>query len=114
MFLSGVRGFCAARQDTHFSVEVSAGKIAFIDLAGAPENELMVAISTSSSEETYLVTPVPMSLILPRGISSCITLKQRIFAHLDLDHVPESIQAGGRDALSLGIYAVDRGCVGSS
>ena len=88
-----------------------AGKISLVDLSGASENELMAALSASSFNSTYLVTPVPMYLTLTQGISSCTALKERIFPHLDLDHIPESIQAGGYDALSLGIYAIERGCM---
>ncbi|KAF8558667.1 hypothetical protein OG21DRAFT_1404685 [Imleria badia] len=86
------------------------GKISFVDLSGAPQNELMAALSAQSSNSTYLVTPVPMYSMLPQGISSCMVLKKHISPHLDLDHIPESILAG-HDALSLGIYAVERGCI---
>lgn len=93
-----------------------SGNLSFVDLSGASLNELVAALSAQSFNSTYLVTPVPMYLMLPQGISSCITLKTHIFPHLDLDHIPESIQAGSYDALRLGIYAVERGCidVGSS
>lgn len=99
------------RQDAQISADVKSGKISLVDLSGTSENELMAALSASSYNSTYLVTPVPMYLTLTQGISSCTALERRIFPHLDLDHVPESTQAGGYDALSLGIYAVERGCM---
>ena len=108
------RGVCDRfiwRQESQMSPDVMSGKISFMDLSGAPQNELMAVLTAPSFNSTYLVTPIPMYLTLPQGISSCITLKKRVFPHLDLDHIPETIQAGGYDALSLGIYAVERSCI---
>ena len=112
--LGCLRGVCdssAWRQGTQISADVMAGKTSFVDFSGAPQNELMAVLTAPSFNSTYLVTPIPMYLTLPQGISSCITLKRRVFPHLDLDHIPETIQAGGYDALSLGIYAVERSCI---
>lgn len=91
-----------------------SGKISIVDLSGASQNELTAALSVLAFDWTYLVTPVPMYLTLPQGVSLCMTLKKRISPHLDLDHIPESVQAGGYDGLGLGIYVVDRGCVGNA
>lgn len=113
-YLSGVCDSSIRCQDTQFPADVMSEKISIVDLAGAPRNELMTALSASSFNWTYLVTPVPMYLTLHQDISSCITLKKRIFPHLDIDHIPESIHAGWHDGLSLGIYVVDRGCVGNA
>ena len=93
------------------SVEAASGKFYFTDLSGARQSELMAALSAPSFRSTYLVTPVSMYLMLPQRISSCMVLKQRIFPHLDLDHIPESVQAGPHDGLSLGIYDIERNCI---
>lgn len=101
-------------RDTQFSVDVMSGRISIVDLSGAPQNELTTVLSALSFDRTYLVTPVAMYLTLPRDVSSCIALQKRIFPHLDLDHIPESIQVGWYDGLSLGIYVIDWGCVAST
>ncbi|KAF9238069.1 glycosyltransferase family 22 protein [Melanogaster broomeanus] len=92
--------------------DVLSGNISLTDLTGAPLDELAAAtFSSSAFDMTYLVAPMAMYLTLPREISSCMTLQQRIFPHLDLDHISESVQAGWYDGLSLGIYAIERRCV---
>ena len=109
--LRGVCDYSTWRRETQTSADVMPGKISFVDLSGAPQAELMAALSASSFDSTYLVTPVPMYLTLPQGISSCMALKRLVFPHLDLDHIPETVQAGGYEALSLGIYAVEWSCI---
>ncbi|KAF9224898.1 hypothetical protein BS17DRAFT_731607 [Gyrodon lividus] len=94
--------------------DVLSGKVSLTDLAGAPQDELKAVLSTPSIDATYLVTPVAMYLTLPGEISLCMALQKRIFAHLDLDHIPESVQAGWYDGLSLGIYAIERSCVANN
>lgn len=94
-----------------FLIDADSGSLSFVDLSGAPQNELMAALSAPYFSSTYLVTPVPMYFMFPQGISSCMTLQESIFPHLDLDHIPESIQAGGHSALSLGIYVVEKSCI---
>ncbi|KAG9308325.1 hypothetical protein JVU11DRAFT_12089 [Chiua virens] len=91
--------------------DVISGKISLIDLSGAPKNDLVAAFASPSFTSTYLVAPMSMYSFLPRGVSSCMSLEERIFPHLDLDHIPESMEVGGVEALSLGIYAVQRSCV---
>ena len=107
----GMRPFYTWDQHAQFSVDIISEQLHFVDLSGAPQNELMAALSAPSFKLTYLVSPAPVYLTLPHGISSCMTLEKRIFPHLDLDHIPESIQAGGLDALSLGVYAVKSDCI---
>ncbi|KIJ07508.1 glycosyltransferase family 22 protein [Paxillus involutus ATCC 200175] len=90
--------------------DVLSGKISLTDLAGASQDALKAAFSTPSCDATYLVTPMAMYLSLPEEIVSCTALQKRIFPHLDLDHISETVQAGWYDGLSLGIYAVKRSC----
>ncbi|KIJ16432.1 glycosyltransferase family 22 protein [Paxillus involutus ATCC 200175] len=90
--------------------DVLSGKISLTDLAGASQDALKAAFSTPSYNATYLVTPMAMYLSLPEEIVACTALQKRIFPHLDLDHISETVQAGWYDGLSLGIYAVKRSC----
>ena len=39
---------------------------------------------------------------------------RKIFPHLDLDHIPESVEMGWRDGLNIGIYIGDIGCLKAS
>ena len=55
--------------------------------SGAPQEELMAALSAPSFDSTYPVTPVPIYLTFPQGIPSCTALKRRIFLHLDVAHI---------------------------
>ncbi|KIJ64699.1 glycosyltransferase family 22 protein [Hydnomerulius pinastri MD-312] len=89
---------------------VQNGKIFFTDLAGAPQDQLVAALSSGNFERTFLVTTMAMYAELPVEVSSCMTQQTRIFPHLDLDHIPESVQVGWYDGLSLGVYAVERRC----
>ena len=62
-------------------------------------------------ETTFLVMPFPMKSSLLPEMTACFDLDHRIFPHLDLDHIEESVEAGWRDGLSLGIWRVDKDCV---
>jgi hypothetical protein len=86
--LRGVCDLSTRRQETQVSADVMSGKISFVDLSGAPQDELIAVLTASSFNSTYLVTPIPMYLTSPQGISSCIALKARICPHLDLNHIP--------------------------
>lgn len=102
------------------SSEVSSGRIRLTDLAGAPATVLEVtffdvALATSPGNVTsYLVAPFPMKAILSSTTVPCLSLEQRVFPHLDLDHIGESIEAGWVDGLSLGIWSIDMHCVSRS
>ncbi|KAI0819879.1 Alg9-like mannosyltransferase family-domain-containing protein [Trametes gibbosa] len=48
------------------------------------------------------------------GPRRCVAERDRVFPHLDLDRLAESVQVGWRDGLSLGIFDVDVACLGSS
>ncbi|KAH7883031.1 glycosyltransferase family 22 protein [Phlebopus sp. FC_14] len=91
--------------------EVESGKVVLTDLAGSPQEKLIAALLSPNFDVTYLASPMAVYLTVPGEVSSCLTQQTRIFPHLDLDHIPEIVQAGWHDGLSLGIYAVDRSCV---
>jgi len=106
------------------------GRINITDLAGSSSSLLYESLiypsnaGASSSDRadvpshskttTYLVTPFPMKASLPREITACFYLNRRVFPHLDLDHIGESIEDGWRDGLSLGVWTVNQNCVSTN
>ncbi|KAH7910895.1 glycosyltransferase family 22 protein [Hygrophoropsis aurantiaca] len=93
--------------------DYSPGQIHLTDLAGAPRDGLFNAVTSAPWKNTCVITPIAMHSTLPDSITKCTTLGHRVFPHLDLDHISESVQAGWRDGLTLGVYDVDTGCVES-
>jgi len=107
--------------------DVISGRISITDLAGASSSSIYRAIlypsndvfsftgkpdvSSYSGATTFLVTTFSMKALLFPEIIACISLDHRVFPHLDLDHIGESVREGWRDGLSLGIWKVDRTCV---
>jgi len=59
----------------------------------------------------FLITPFPMKSTLSPTMTPCFALDHRVFPHLDLDHIGESVEAGWSDGLSLGVWRVDKDCV---
>ena len=66
-----------------------------------------------ASTVLYLVTPEAAMRSLVQPIAQCFTLNTRIYPHLDLDHIPESIRTGWPGGISLGVYVADSDCLGS-
>lgn len=107
--------------------DVVSGRVNITDLAGASSSSLYKTlvhpstvdillsdknnVRSYSKEATYLVTPFPMKASLLRQITTCFSLEHRVFPHLDLDHIKESVEAGWKDGLSLGVWRVDKDCV---
>jgi phosphatidylinositol glycan class Z len=52
-----------------------------------------------------------MKFSLSPKLTACFVLDHRVFPHLDLDHIGESVEAGWRDGLSLGVWKVDKDSV---
>lgn len=101
----------------------TSGRVNITDLAGASTASLYQALhyvsghdtsSKTSITTTFLVTPFPMQAMLAVGITDCLFLDYRLFPHLDLDHIGESLDAGWVDGLSLGIWTVDRNCLSAT
>ncbi|EKM57320.1 glycosyltransferase family 22 protein [Phanerochaete carnosa HHB-10118-sp] len=95
--------------------DVQSGLVSIIDLAGADADEVRNALfSLPSSDGTggvYLVTPPFAVRSLDQRMSQCLKLDKRIYPHLDLDHIPESIEMGWKEGLSLGIYLAELECL---
>jgi phosphatidylinositol glycan class Z len=101
---------------------VQSGRVSITDLAGADADEASDILSSLPSGEggtdVYLVTPPFAVRSLDQHMSGCLKLDKKIFPHLDLDHLPESVEMGWREGLSLEIYVAELEClkrpVGSS
>ena len=51
---------------------------------------------------------------LKTDVRACLTDRDRVFPHLDLDHLGEAMEVGWKDGLSLGIFEVDQACLSST
>ena len=58
-----------------------------------------------------LVAPFHAVKELETVSQKCLKEINRVFPHLDLDHISESVQVGWKDGLSLGIFDVDTACI---
>ena len=58
----------------------------------------------------YLVTPEFAVRSLTASVQRCFSLEKRVFPHLDLDHVPESVEMGWAGGLSLDVYEANLAC----
>ncbi|KAI0634585.1 Alg9-like mannosyltransferase family-domain-containing protein [Trametes polyzona] len=97
--------------------DVDSGSIVVHDVAGTSP-ALMVdslALLTNSTFSkplsALLVAPFHAVRELDKGLRECMRERDRVFPHLDLDHIAESVQAGWRDGLSLGIFDVNTACL---
>ena len=91
-----------------------------IDLAGASSAKLydtlfdQLATGSSSKSNTsvsYLVSPISMIATLPMELAACLEMNRRVFPHLDMDHIRESVDVGWKDGLSLGVWTVNQQCL---
>ena len=103
---------------TYDIIDVQSGRVTIADLAGASAEELQdYLLSLSGGERDaifYLVTPPFALQSLDANFSYCLTFDKRISPHLDLDHIPESIEMGWKDGLILGIYIAELDCLKQS
>ncbi|KAI0704217.1 Alg9-like mannosyltransferase family-domain-containing protein [Cerioporus squamosus] len=75
------------------------------DVAGAPADGVVRALSmpgVSPKSTTLLVAPFHAVRSFDARAQGCLTLRDRVFPHLDLDHIAEAVEVGWRDGLSLG------------
>lgn len=59
----------------------------------------------------YLVTPDFAMRSLAQPIIQCFKIEKRIYPHVDLDHVPESVETGWPWGMALGVYVTHLDCV---
>lgn len=62
----------------------------------------------------YLIAPPFAIQGLDRSLVACFELDKRIFPHLDLDHIPESVEMGLHGGLSLDVRVARMGCIWES
>ena len=96
--------------------DVISQKISVSDFAGSsPETVVQglqgVVKSTSTSLSTILVAPFHSVGRLGEDKVRCLTERDRVFPHLDLDHIGETVEVGWKDGLSLGIYSLRTRCL---
>lgn len=98
--------------------DVVSGKITVADYSGSPPETVIMdlqAPSTNSANlSTILVAPFHSIGRLGRENLKCLTERGRVFPHLDLDHIGETLEIGWKEGLSLGIFDVDRSCLNST
>lgn len=63
------------------------------------------------ARETLVVAPLYALQDITEEERKCFGLRDRIFPHLDSDHVSEAMTMGWKDGLSLGIFNVDTTCL---
>ncbi|KAI1792690.1 Alg9-like mannosyltransferase family-domain-containing protein [Ganoderma leucocontextum] len=107
------RHLLAVRQSDHASKAVEV-----FDFSGAPGDKVVQGLRrpppTSRPLTTLLVVPFHSISELEEPARACLTEHDRIFPHLDLDHLSEAIEVGWKDGLSLGIFEVDQTCLHST
>ncbi|KAL7284770.1 hypothetical protein ACG7TL_002077 [Trametes sanguinea] len=97
--------------------DIDSHKVSISDLAGASANSaidaLLVPPASSSLRplSTLLVVPFHSVNDLIERIPGCLSERERVFPHLDLDHIAEAVRVGWKDGLSLGIFDVDPVCM---
>ncbi|KAI0366536.1 hypothetical protein BV20DRAFT_641947 [Pilatotrama ljubarskyi] len=104
------RHLLAIRQE-----DVDWDRVSVRDLSGASPKSLVDTLLTTKSStkplSLLLVTPFHAVKELDAQVQGCVVERQRVFPHLDLDHIGESMEVGWRDGLSLGIFDVDMPCL---
>lgn len=98
--------------------DVRSGLVSVFDLAGASADDLGSYMASLTGYHdgavVYLVTPPFALRSLNQSFAKCFMDDKTMFPHLDLDHVPESVEMGWREGLSLGIYVGDIHCLKQS
>ncbi|KZT21480.1 glycosyltransferase family 22 protein [Neolentinus lepideus HHB14362 ss-1] len=97
---------------------VDIRSVSVTDLAGASPDgllEIIHSITLSTDTRTPLCTKV--YLVAPFWATDSVQLdahsfhlETRIWPHLDMDHIRESVNLGLRDGLALGVYSLQKNC----
>lgn len=95
--------------------DVDSRAISVQDFAGASPDAafdaLLAFVPSTKPLSTVLVAPFHAVRELDKQGPDCVKERDRVFPHLDLDHIGESVQTGWKDGLSLGIFDVDVECL---
>ena len=88
--------------------------VEILDFAGAPSDSVIAGLRrprpTLRPLSTLLVAPFHSIGNLGKAAQACLKEHDRIFPHLDLDHIGEAVELGWKDGMSLGIFEVDEPC----
>ncbi|KAM5546079.1 hypothetical protein V8D89_000205 [Ganoderma adspersum] len=107
------RHLLAVPQSDHASKAVEV-----FDFSGAAGDRVIQSLlqppPTSRPLMALLVAPFHSIGDLGTPAQACLTERDRVFPHLDLDHLGEAMEIGWRDGLSLGIFEVDRACINNT
>ncbi len=96
------------------SLDVDTKAVRVFDVAGAPADGVVRALVLPGmipNSTTLLVAPFHAVRSFDARPQECLILRDRVFPHLDLDHIAEAVEVGWKDGLSLGIWEVDSVCV---
>ena len=99
-------------------IDHTSKAVEVFDFSGAPGDRVIQSFlhppPTSRPLMALLVAPFHSISDLGAPAQACLTERDRAFPHLDLDHLGEAMEVGWRDGLSLGIFEVDRVCIGNT
>lgn len=102
----------ASRLISTATADVASGRFNLTYLEGALSNQVIEHVLATNAEESLVVAPFYAVQDIAEEEWTCFELRDRIFPHLDSDHVSEvSALARWKDGLSLGIFTVDTSCL---
>lgn len=93
------------------AVEVASGKFKLRDLKDTPSSQLIEHVITTAARESLVVAPLHALEAITEEERKCFELRDRMFPHLDSDHMSEARAMGWKDVLTLGIFTVDINCL---
>ncbi|KAI0719705.1 Alg9-like mannosyltransferase family-domain-containing protein [Fomitopsis betulina] len=91
--------------------EVASGKFKLRDLKDTPSSQLIEHLITTAARESLVVAPLHALEAITEEERKCFELRDRMFPHLDSDHMSEARAMGWKDVLTLGIFTVDINCL---
>ncbi|KAJ8488550.1 hypothetical protein ONZ51_g3471 [Trametes cubensis] len=104
------RHLLAIRQE-----DVNSQRVSIRDLSGASPataiGSFLAPVLDTHPHMVLLAAPFHAVKELETASQKCLQEISRVFPHLDLDHISESVQVGWKDGLSLGIFDVDTACI---
>ncbi len=99
-------------------IDHASKAVEVFDFSGAPSDRVLQNLRRPPPAlrplTTLLVAPFHSIGDLGTTTQACLTERDRVFPHLDLDHLGEAMEVGWKDGLSLGIFEVDHTCVNNN
>ena len=91
--------------------DVASGRFNLTYLEDAPSNQLIGHVLATPAQESLVIAPLYALQGIAEEERECFELRDRIFPHLDSDHLSEALAVGWKDSLSLGIFSADTACL---